>query len=106
MVAPTTFDNKSTTFPIAMDARAAVETGDPLFVARLANMTLQVTGTFSATIDAQGSMDGVNWEDVATSLAVGFVEISERVQWLRLDTTGYVSGTPVVVLDGDYGEML
>lgn len=55
--------------------------------------TIQVFGTFAATVQAQGTIDGSTWVDVGSSVtAPGLINISEHVTALRLDIT-YTSGT-------------
>lgn len=95
------FTTKTETFPEPLDVPEAVAAGNPLFVDRLEAIELQVSGTFSATIQPQISLDGVNWEDVGAAItAVGLATIANTARFIRANVTVYVSGTPVVVVDG------
>ena len=70
-------------------------------VDHLRNKTVQFSGTFVATLQLEGSLDGTNWVAVESAVtAAGLVEVSHTLKQLRVKTTAYTSGTPVAVLVG------
>lgn len=89
---------------IAMNVKQAVATGDKHPVKHfMAEKSVQVAGTFSATMRIQGSNDGANWADLTGDLtSAGITAITTPLAFMRVDTTAYTSGTPVVTLCG-YG---
>lgn len=99
---PFPWNTEPTLWPRAMDAPASVAVGQSLLVDRLSNITLLVTGTFSATIDLEGSHDGIVWDVLSAGLTSGTpVNVPERVKFVRLNTTAFTSGAAVVTIDGD-----
>jgi hypothetical protein len=73
--------------------------GDPIDVLQFEGKTVQISGTFSATIQMEGTITPGAWiseGSAATGAAV--VEISKTYQQLRTKMTAYTSGTPVVAL--------
>ena len=61
---------------------------------------VQFTGTFTATIQMQGSLDGSSWvNEGSAATAVGGLEITKAWNYLRTKMTAYTSGTPVVLYD-------
>lgn len=84
-----------------IEAKASVAIGAATMVAHLTNKTVWVSGTFVATIKLQGSLDGTNWIDLQAALATATAyQVEETLQYLRTETTGYTSGTPVVKVTG------
>ena len=80
---------------------ASTTTGPEKDVRRLTDKNLQVSGTFSATLQLQGSVDGVNFEDVGVAItAPGIVAVSGYFEKLRIETTVFVSGAPAAILGG------
>lgn len=84
----------------SLQVKLEVATGDASVVRQLIDKWLTITGTFSATLQVEVSLDeGATWfiteEDVD---AVGLFEIPEAASHIRIDTTVYVSGTPVASL--------
>ena len=66
------------------------------------NKTVQFTGTFVATIQMQGSMDGTTWLDEGTAAtAVGKLEVTPAWVYMRCKMTGYTSGDPIVFINGN-----
>jgi len=70
-------------------------------VYKLREKYVQIQGTFSATLQLQGSVDGANWVNLELAQTQpGLVSVPETVALMRVNTTGYVSGTPVCTLCG------
>ena len=62
------------------------------------------SGTFSTvTCQIMGSNDNSNWTQIGSDVTTNsWVSVTYPVQFIRIDTTSYTSGTPVAVLCG-YG---
>jgi len=92
--------------PIALfqtlEAPAAVAIGAAKSVERLTDKSLQILGTFTATIDVEGTLDpaGATWGVIATVSAPGLTQIPGTYRQIRLNTTAHSSGTPVAYLGG------
>lgn len=77
-------------------------------VSHFQDLTIQVAGTFSATVVIEGSVDGTNWSTAAMDFslassftAVGFSRyIAPSPVFLRVNITAWVSGTPTVQVSG------
>jgi len=82
--------------PVTVSAGAAVSAGG-------SNKTVEVSGTFSATIQLQGRItSGGAWLQIGSDItAPGFYAVAQNVTELRFNTTVYTSGTPVAVLKQD-----
>lgn len=84
-----------------LDVRAAVETGDARNIEVYESKTLQFIGPFTANIDIEVSLDGTTFDQFgATVSAPGIVELPGTYKSIRLNTTSYTSGTPVVKFGG------
>ena len=58
---------------------------------------IQVSGITSATVVAQGSVDGTTWSTIGTALtADGMITISDPPPYIRANVTVYISGTITV----------
>ena len=58
---------------------------------------IQVSGITSATVAAQGSVDGSTWSTIGTTLtADGLITITNPPPYIRANVTVYVSGTITV----------
>ena len=58
---------------------------------------IQVSGITSATVVAQGSVDGTTWSTIGTALtADGLITISDPPPYIRANVTVYVTGTITV----------
>lgn len=58
---------------------------------------IQVSGITSATVAAQGSVDGTTWSTIGTALtADGLITITNPPPYIRANVTVYVSGTITV----------
>lgn len=63
-----------------------VDPGQPAF--------LQVSGITSATVVLQGSLDGVTYSTIGTSLTGdGIITVANAPKYLRANCTVYVTGT-------------
>lgn len=79
----------------------AVAAGAPFDVSRLGALTLQTTGTFVATMQLQVSHDGTNFETLGADITAPEVrEIAGTWRSVRINTSVFTSGTPVVTLGG------
>jgi hypothetical protein len=59
---------------------------------------VQATGTFTGTIQIQGSLDGTTWVNEGSAItAAGALAITNAWNYLRSKCTAYTSGTPVVM---------
>ena len=79
-------------------------TGAASSIANLREKAVQVSGTFDATISIEWSLDGTNFNTIAATAdltAAAFVSVPFLAQSVRVDTTVYASGTPVVTVLGD-----
>ena len=82
-------------FDLPMPSPLATGQGDAVRIAEYLNKTVQVFGTFSATVQIQGSMDGTNWVNIGAGITTpGHLVIDESLVWFRVDLT-FTSGTPV-----------
>lgn len=81
-----------------LEAPAEVATGTARNVEDYDQITIQFIGPFSADIDIEASLDGGStWGQVgSTQSAPGVQELPGTYELLRLNTTDYTSGTPVV----------
>ena len=89
--------------PLALAVPTSVAAGAAMDVRQLADVWVQLSGTFVATIDFQVSFDhGTTWSTVATRSAGDVVEVpaASAATHLRANTTGYSSGTPVAKVGG------
>lgn len=58
---------------------------------------IQVSGITSATVAAQGSVDGTTWATIGTALtADGLITIQNPPPYIRANVTVYVTGTITV----------
>lgn len=84
-----------------LETKASVANGAAISVLGLRNMSYQVSGTFVATLQLQGSTDGTNWVAIgSTDTGAGLTAISAKFGLVRMATTAYTSGTPVTTLVG------
>lgn len=58
---------------------------------------LQISGTFSATIKLEVSLDGTNWNDLETDITTAVARvIPDAWPYLRSNCTAFTSGSAVV----------
>ncbi len=82
----------------------SVATGAASSVAGLREKAVQLSGTFDATLSIEWSLNGVDFEPIAATTdltAPAVVSIPFLAQSVRVDTTVFASGTPVVTVLGD-----
>ena len=78
-----------------------VAIGPERSVRRLTDKALQVAGTFSATLQLEGTINGSTWEDVGVAItAPGIVVVAGTFEKLRINVTVFVSGVPTALLAG------
>ena len=58
---------------------------------------IQVSGTFTATVLVEGSLDGVNWDTLASVAAPGISQYTGLYQSIRVSVNAYTNGTITVV---------
>lgn len=85
-------------FPIELPVPTS-GSGAPLYVARLADIILQVSGTFTGTFDLETSVDGESWVTHTTGIAGGYLVVEQNVRFVRLVRTG-AGSDPTVSLSG------
>lgn len=62
---------------------------------------IEVSGTFDATISIEGSNDSGNtWTEVLVFIGAAQVVFENYWKQLRVTTSNYVSGTPIVKFNG------
>ena len=73
--------------------------GDPLYVGGCRDKSVQIAGTFVATVQVQGSMLQDEWiQDGSDFTAGGVQAVAESWEFLRIRETAYTSGAPRAVL--------
>lgn len=86
-----------------LDVRASNATGNPARVSDLTSLTVQVFGTFTATVELEVSLDGTNFV-APTSMsftAAGVKSLGGIVaSHVRVKTSGYSAGTPDACVAG------
>jgi hypothetical protein len=76
-------------------------TADAVGVLDLRDKYVQVGGTFTGTIQLQGTVDGTNWvSEGAAHTAAGVVAVAPTYQKMRAVCTAYTSGTATFTLTG------
>lgn len=85
-----------------LNVPASVTSGASLRVDELAELTLQVSGTFTQTLKVMGrAAPGGAWVQVGTDVsAPGWVSIAMPLFEIRIDVSAHTSGPAVVVLSG------
>lgn len=82
-------------------------TGEVTSVAHFLAAAIQCSGggsAFTATVQVEGSIDGVEWESVGSAFtAGGFADLSRRYALLRANVTAYTSGDPQIHVHGVAG---
>lgn len=74
--------------------------GDAVSVGHMTAKWVWIYGAFVATVDLEGSADGVNWAVLQAGVAAGKYEVEESAHFLRFNTTAYTSGTPTAQVIG------
>ena len=77
----------------------SVSAGTPLNVEGSQDMWYQVVGTFTATVNIEGSLNGTDWVQLAAAVAPGTItQIATKVKYLRADVAAYTSGSAEVFI--------
>ncbi len=86
---------------LTLEVKQAVEVGRAENVFRFRDKTVQIHGTFVATLQLEASIDGSEYFPIgAAASAPGAVRVPETVEFLRVRTTAYTSGEPRAVFAG------
>jgi hypothetical protein len=85
---------------IIIEVKTSVAVGADQNVADLVDKWAQISGTFTATIDIEGSLDGTNWITLMTISSAALLNIPQSLSHIRTNTTAYTSGTPSCILAG------
>jgi hypothetical protein len=79
----------------ALTVPASVAAGAPKEVAGYVEKTIQIMGTFVATLDVEISLDGARYQAVHSGItAPGFYTVPHACKKLRIRTTAFTSGVP------------
>jgi hypothetical protein len=84
-------------------APTADETGisDEIDVLTLTDVAFQVGGTFVASIQPQGTINGSDWIDEGSAITSGgYTGVTKTYAKMRMKQTAYTSGTPTFALAG------
>lgn len=86
---------------VRLEVKQAVEAGRAENVFRFSHKYVQVHGTFVATLQVEGSIDGSDYFAVGGAIsAPSVVPVPETVEFVRVRTTAFTSGDPKAVLAG------
>jgi hypothetical protein len=81
------------------NASGAVGPSEAIDLQGRTRFTIQATGTFSAQVKIEVSLDGENWVEQGAALtAAGLQSLALAVKYLRVNVAGYTSGTIEKVL--------
>lgn len=76
-------------------------TGEPIDVAALEQIAFQIGGTFVATIQPEGTINGVDWVSEGSALtAVELAAVTKNYSLMRFTMTAFTSGAPTCALIG------
>lgn len=92
-------DRKSTTLEVKTSVAAGASKGFHNWRDR----EVVVTGTFTATLKVEGSVDDATWLELWSVTAPGTYELPDGPLFIRINTTAYTSGTPVATAVGWQG---
>jgi hypothetical protein len=86
---------------LRLEVKQAVDAGRAENVFRFRDKTVQVHGTFVATLQLEGSIDGSEYFAVGAPVsAAGVLRVPEMLEFLRVRTTAYTSGEPKAAFAG------
>ncbi len=86
---------------IPLEVPAAAGAGKAANVFRFRDKTVQFHGTFVATLQLEGTIDGSAFSPIgAPATAPGFVLVPETVEFLRVRVVDHTSGQPGAVAAG------
>lgn len=75
--------------------------GEPRPVDRFLEKGVQFSGTFTATFQVQGTIDGSTYFNIGSAAtSAGFVEVPYTIEYLRISTVAWTSGTPTATFAG------
>ena len=84
-----------------VEAPVSISIGSAQNVEELGSLAAQVSGTFVATMQLEGSLDGSTWNTIIADITTtGFHAIDPILKAVRINTTAYTSGSPVVIVAG------
>lgn len=86
--------------PLPMNVPAAVGIGTALDVSAYSEKWVQFTGTFVATLQLEGTIDGTNWAPLVATTIPGLFGVEPALAKLRVNVTVYVSGAPAAEFGG------
>ena len=88
--------------PYELDVKDSVADGTAFPVRHFSSKTVEVRGTFVATLQVQGRISpAAPWSDIgATISSATLVSIAPAIAELRIKTTDYTSGTPLATFAG------
>lgn len=86
--------------PRDLAVATSVAAGATQDVRELVNKTVQVWGTFTATVQVEGrAKTTATWLPIGAPLtAPGFVDVPQTLAEIRLNTTAFTSGVPLAAL--------
>lgn len=87
---------------ISLQVPTSVGVGQSANVFRFRDKYVQVHGTFVATMQLEGSIDGSEYFPIgaAQSATPGVVAVPETIQFLRVRVTSFTSGAPKATFAG------
>ncbi len=84
-----------------LNVPASVAAGTAYGCANYTDKWIQVFGTFSASLDIEGTMNGSDWFKVATAITTpSAVQVAPTLMAIRVRTTAFTSGAPRAILGG------
>jgi len=86
---------------IQLEVKAAADIGRAENVFRFRDKYVQISGTFVATLQVEGTIDGSDYFPVGAAMnAAGVVPVVETIEFIRVRTTAFTSGEPKAVVAG------
>lgn len=85
---------------VPLEVPAAVGVGPPVNVFRLRDKTVQLSGAFVGSVQVEGSIDGEDFETIATRPEPGFVQVPVTIAFLRIRVAELTSGHPKAIAAG------
>ena len=76
--------------------------GSPQNVEDMSDKLVEVTGTFTSTIDIETSLDGITWTVALNNILSPSAPqaVSALAKWMRVNVNAYTSGQPIVRVFG------
>lgn len=86
---------------ITLEVLTSAGAGKAANVFRFRDKTVQFLGTFNAHLQLEGSIDGSEYAPIGAQVnGPGLVQVAEAVEFLRVRTVSFNSGTPQAVFAG------